>query len=224
VQVLRLVAHELRAHLTVLNGYADLLLDDAHVRREPERVEHALREMRAHLGSLNDISAHLSDAVNDDRAARLPVAMTDFDMAAAAREAVGMAAEVARRHHVRLDVDASRLGKVPVHGDRFQLVTAMRNLLDNACSHGPDGGDALLEVCRDHGEVEVGVRDRGHGLGGLGAEAFEPLRRGESDADGMGLGLSLVAQVARAHGGKVVWQSGEGWSRIGLRFPDRSHA
>jgi signal transduction histidine kinase len=224
LHVLRLVAHELRAHLTVLNGYSELMLDDPRVRRDPGRVEHALREMRSHLACLNDIAAHLSESVNGGRAARLPVAMTDFDMAAAAREAVGMTAEVARRHRVRLPLDDASLGDDPVHGDRFQLVMAMRNLLDNACSHGPDGADALLEVRRSGGDVEVGVRDCGRGLDQLGADAFEPMRRGDAEAGGMGLGLSLVAEVARAHGGKVLWQSGDGWSRIGLRFPDQSHA
>ncbi len=225
LQVLRLVAHELRAHLTVLNGYSTLLLEDDRVRRDPERVEHALSEMRSHLATLNDISAHLADAVGNEgggSVARLPMAMGEVDLRAAAREAIAMASEVARRHRVELRLDDRRLGPDPVCADRFQLVVAMRNLLDNACSHGPDGDAVTLELLREKGEVEIRVRDHGPGLHALGRSAFEPLRRGRATRNGgLGLGLSLVAEVARGHGGRVTWGSEAGGSTIGLRFPDR---
>jgi signal transduction histidine kinase len=193
------------------------------VRRDPEKVEHALHEMRSHLASLTDISTHLSEAVHQGGTARLPLAMSDFDLGAAGREAMEIVAEVARRHRVRLRLDSSRLGSPAVHADRFQLVTAMRNLLDNACAHGPDGGEVVLALERRGDQLLVAVRDRGPGLGELGAAAFEPLRRGEDRAEsGMGLGLSLVAEVARAHGGTVVWENAAdagGWSSVGMRLP-----
>jgi signal transduction histidine kinase len=225
--VLRLVAHELRAHLTVLNGYASLLREDQRVRRDPERVDHALAEMSAHLATLNEICGQLVGAVDPQRERPgLPAAMAAVDLGGAAREALGMTEEVARRHRVRLRLDESGLGQQSVCGDRFQLVVAMRNLLDNACAHGPDGDAVTLEVGRSGGEVVIRARDQGPGLGRLGSGAFEPLRRGrvKKDEPGMGLGLSLVAEVARAHGGEVTWGCDEQGATIGLRFPDRALA
>jgi signal transduction histidine kinase len=225
LHVLHLVAHELRAHLTVLNGYSSLLLEDPQVRGDPKRVERALREIRSHLATLTDMSSHIVELVQADDGPGLPMAVTDFDLAAAAREALAMTADLARRRGVGLGLDVHRLGRDPVHGDRFQLVTAMRNLIDNACTHGPAGADVVLEVGRSGGEVEVRARDRGSGLGSLGAAAFEPGRQGDRHGgQGMGVGLSLVAEVARAHSGEVTWQSWEGWSSVGLRFPDRAAA
>lgn len=222
------MAHELRAHLTVLNGYSALLTEDERVRRDPDRVDHALGEMRSHLATLNDISRHLVEAVDRENGerGRLPTAMSSLDLAAAGREALAMSGEVARRHRVRLCLDDAGLGAEPVRGDRFQLVVAMRNLLDNACAHGPDGDEVTLEMFRCDGDVEVRTRDHGAGLDALGRAAFDPLRRGvparESEG-GLGLGLSLVAEVARSHGGEVTWGHDERGATIGLRFPDRDN-
>jgi len=227
--VLRLVAHELRAHLTVLNGYSTLLMEDERVRRDPDRVGHALEEMRSHLATLNEISSHLVEAVDPGRGgpSGLPTAIAPLDLAAAGREALAMSGEVARRHRVQLNLDDRGLGGDPVEGDRFQLVVAMRNLLDNACAHGPDGDEVTLELFRGDGEVQVRTRDHGAGLDRMGGSAFEPLRRGApagEQSGGLGLRLSLVADVARAHGGEVTWGHDERGATIGLRFPDRDHA
>lgn len=219
--MLRLVAHELRAHLTVLNGYSALFMEDDRVRDDPAKVERALGEMRSHLATLNSISEHLTGALGSGTT-RLPTAITEVDLCGAAREALAMAGEVARRHRVTLRLDDSRLRRETVLGDRFQLVVAMRNLLDNACSHGPEGDVVTLELASEEGDVVIAVRDHGRGLHLLGRRAFEPLRRGRaspSGSGGLGLGLSLVAEVARAHGGRVIWHSDRRGALIGLRFP-----
>jgi signal transduction histidine kinase len=209
----------------VLNGYSSLLVDDQALRRDPDRVEHALLEMRSHLATLNDISQHLADAVgHSDRPPRLDVVFADVDLAAAAAEAVAMARDSARRHGVRLRLDSAALRRSTVRGDRFRLVTAMRNLLDNACAHGPDGGEVVVELTEDGEDVEVRVHDQGSGLGRLGGRAFQPLRRGEPEGEGLGLGLSLVAEVARAHCGRVLWGRDRRGAHIGLRFPRHAHA
>lgn len=224
---LQLVAHELRAHLTVLNGYSSLLLEDERVRRDPAMLEHALTRMRSHLETLTEISSHLVDAVRDgDAAGRLPMDMTAIDLAAAAREALAMSAEVAGRHNVHLSLDDRGLGDGPVRGDRFQLVMAMRNLLDNACAHGPDGGAVTLRISREDGDVVIRVHDQGRGLDLLGQRAFEPRRRarraGQDSEAGLGLGLSLVAEVARAHDGEVTWDRDRRGASIGMRLLDQA--
>jgi two-component system sensor histidine kinase SenX3 len=221
--MLRLVAHELRAHVTVLAGYSELL-DDEVVRQDPERCRVALAAMRTHLDSLRDMASHLSQSVEARAPERLAFTPGAVDLHRAALEAVEFARGAARSRRITLRCDLGGLSSGAVHGDRFHLVTAMRNLLENACRYGPPGGTVTLGVARRDGNVEVLVHDEGDGLRLVGDDAFRPFTRGQESGQcapaGMGLGLSLVAQVAQAHGGVAVWGDGEnGGSVIGFRFP-----
>lgn len=221
--MLRLVAHELRAHVTVLAGYSELLDDDA-VRLDPERCRVALAAMRSHLDSLRDMAAHLSRAVDGRSSERLAFQAGRVDLHRAALEAVEFARDLARSRGITLQCDLTGLAGGMVQGDRFHLVTAMRNLLENACRYGPPGGTVTLSVACTEGHIEVLVHDQGEGLRLVGDDAFRPFTRGQDSGQqapgGMGLGLSLVAQVAQAHGGVAVWGDGEnGGAVIGFRFP-----
>jgi len=221
--MLRLVAHELRAHVTVLAGYSELL-DDEVVRQDPERCRIALAAMRSHLDSLRDMANHLSRAVDGRTADRLAFQADRVDLHRAALEAVEFARDAARSRGITLRCELGGLGDGTVQGDRFHLVTAMRNLLENACRYGPPGGGVTLSVSRSDGHIEVLVHDQGDGLRLVGDDAFRPFTRGQDSGQqapsGMGLGLSLVAQVAQAHGGVAVWGDDEnGGAVIGFRFP-----
>jgi signal transduction histidine kinase len=221
--MLRLVAHELRAHVTVLSGYSELLDDEA-VRTDPERCRVALAAMRSHLDSLRDMANHLSQAVENRAPERLAFQPDQVDLHRIALEAVEFARGAARSRGVTLQCDLTRLRDGAVQGDRFHLVTAMRNLLENACRYGPPGGTVTLSVARTDGHIEVLVHDQGDGLRRVGDDAFRPFTRGQDSGlaapTGMGLGLSLVAQVAQAHGGVAVWGDDEnGGAVIGFRFP-----
>lgn len=212
---LRLVAHELRAHVAVLNGYTDLLRDTA-VRDDPGRLEQALSSIEQHLTALRAMSDHLSSAVRNGG----EVSFGTVDLSELGREAAASVAELARSRDCSVSVEDATARGCPVEGDRFHLLTAMRNLLENACRHGPRGGRVLLRVLATRTRVRIWVRDQGEGLGPLGRAAFEPLTQGdESTAEGMGLGLSLVQETARRHHGRAFWGRDDDGAWVGLEFP-----
>ena len=113
---------------------------------------------------------------------------------------LGLAAEEASR--VDAEVDGPAL---QVQGDERLLRRALRNLLENARRYG--GAEVTVELARSAAGVELRVCDRGPGVPeALRERIFEPFYRlpGHAEqAGGVGLGLSLVRQIAQRHGGSV---------------------
>jgi anti-sigma regulatory factor (Ser/Thr protein kinase) len=88
---------------------------------------------------------------------------------------------------------------------------ALLNLIDNAIKHGPPDGEVLAVAEADRDFVRLSVRDDGPGIARRDhRRIFGRFERGTTEAPGTGLGLYLVDQVARAHGGRVDLQGGDG--------------
>ena len=113
---------------------------------------------------------------------------------------LGLTAEEAAR--VDAEVDGPAL---QVQGDERLLRRALRNLLENARRYG--GSEVKVEIARVAAGAELRVCDRGPGVPEAYRERiFEPFYRlpGHAEqAGGVGLGLSLVHQIAQRHGGSV---------------------
>jgi signal transduction histidine kinase len=136
------------------------------------------------------------------------------------REIAELYAHVADDAGVLIRVDAESAW---VRGDAARLRQAIGNLVDNAIKYTHPGGTVTIEARReaDHGVVRV--TDTGEGIE---ADAlpriWDRLYRAESSRSkpGLGLGLSLVAAIAKAHGGEVTAQSTPGLgSTFTLRVP-----
>ncbi len=107
----------------------------------------------------------------------------------------------------------------PVTIDADAIVTAVSNLIGNAIKHGGRGKRievaARISDLKGRTEVEIGVRDFGPGIAREELRSvFEPFRRTaatrEAQVPGSGLGLSLVREIARAHGGRCEVRNPEG--------------
>ena len=109
---------------------------------------------------------------------------------------------------------------VRVDADPLRLRQALGNLTDNALRHG--AGTVTLSARRVPGGVELEVRDEGPGFPPeLAARAFERFSRGDDarTRGGAGLGLAIVAAIARAHGGRARIAEGPG-AAVRLEIPD----
>jgi signal transduction histidine kinase len=109
--------------------------------------------------------------------------------------------------------------------DRLQMERLVSNLLSNAVKYTPAGGQVRVRLARLNGEVALSVADTGRGIA---AEhlphIFERFYRAPQEEEGpergAGLGLSFVAWIVKAHGGRVdvTSEPGKG-SCFTVRFP-----
>jgi two-component system sensor histidine kinase MtrB len=121
---------------------------------------------------------------------------------------------------IPVDIDAELAGVV-VPADKRRLVRVIANLLDNAAKYA--GGASRVELRQVDGNVHIAVEDEGEGIPEQDrARIFDRFSRGliagrRSTSDGVGLGLSLVAEHVRLHGGDV-WVEDRADGKPGARF------
>ena len=113
-----------------------------------------------------------------------------------------------------LDFKSEVTANLQVRGNREFLAQALANILDNAVKYTPAAGAIMLRVRRrSSGEIEFSVTDTGPGVPEHDrdrvVERFVRLENSRSEP-GAGLGLSLVAAVAEAHGGRLELAEGPG--------------
>jgi signal transduction histidine kinase len=104
--------------------------------------------------------------------------------------------------------------------DPEQMSRAIDNLLINALRHAPAGGRVELTAAVAHATLTFTVADTGPGVDPtIAARLFEPFAT--SRADGVGLGLSIVREIAAAHGGTVELVPGDVGAVFAIRLPCR---
>jgi signal transduction histidine kinase len=214
------IAHDLKTPLTRLRNKAD----------EALRTAKSSEELRAALEAIIEESDNLIRIFNALlMIARLEAgnareALADFDASEAVRDVAELYEALAEEAGVALEVSVEN--DLPVHGSRELLGQAMANLLDNALKYGaaPGGTPQAITVSaqRVDGEVRIAVADRGPGIPeaerGHVLERFVRLETARS-RPGFGLGLSLVAAVARLHGGTLLLEDNEPGLRVVLSLP-----
>jgi signal transduction histidine kinase len=108
-----------------------------------------------------------------------------------------------------------------VTGDRDLLFDAVANLIDNALKHGRQGGEVTVEVGRKNGDAVISIADDGPGIPARESQqVFKRFYRLEHSrrTPGNGLGLSLVAAVARLHGARIKMSDNAPGLKVSLVF------
>ena len=189
-------SHELRTPLSLLRTELELALRRP---RSAEELEAALRSAGdevERLGRLADDLLVLSQLEDGRMPLRVEAVEPRELLDTVARRFAARATAAGRALEVHADDDAE------LFGDPLRLEQALGNLVDNALRHG--AGAVRLEAQRVDGGVELRVEDEGSGLPpAYLPHAFERFTRADESRarGGAGLGLAIVAAIARAHGG-----------------------
>ena len=210
-------SHELRTPLASIRGYAELS------RREtepvPASVQHALRRVESESLRMQGLVEDLLLLARLD--AGRPLDREPVDLTLVCLDAVSDAQVAGPDHAWALDLPQE---PVELVGDEGRLRQVLTNLLANARTHTPPGTTVTTRL-RERGDlVEVVVADDGPGIPeALQSTVFERFARGDDSrsraAGSTGLGLSIVAAVARAHGGQVRLESEPGRTEFVVSLP-----
>jgi two-component system sensor histidine kinase VanS len=202
-------SHELRTPLAATQTMLEVALSDPHADRDELR-EVARRVLETNRRNIETVEALLDlSEIEQGGAAREPVSLGSL-----VREAVReSAAEAdARALTVAAEVDEA----LTVRGDTVLLRQAVGNLVRNAVRHNVDGGRVDISARADADDVRLRVENTGRLLPeGIVGSLTEPFvraagRTAGATMRGHGLGLAIVASVARAVGGSVELRARDG--------------
>lgn len=205
--------HELATPITVARMALEALGEQ---RDDPamvgKMVEIAQRNLR--------LADHLLEVLGRAQALqRGPVELSwaQVDLGELVRECVGDVGTIlAGRHEVVVAVEQAVV--LPADPDGVRQI--LSNLLTNAAKFSPDSSEIEVSVSVTAEHAAVAVRDRGSGISPEDVQRiFEAGQRLDRNAPGMGLGLFVARQLARAHGGDLHVEEAAGGSRFVLQLP-----
>lgn len=221
------IAHDLKTPLTRLRNNADQALRG---RASPEELRAALEANIEESDNLIRIFNALLTIARLEAGGASRDTLDSFDVAEVARDVGELYEAVAEEAGVALTITAPP--DLRVRGSRELVGQAVANLIDNALKYGadnPDAGERSVAVSagREGAEVAISVADHGPGVPeaerGHVQERFVRLESART-RPGFGLGLSLVAAVARMHGGRLVLEDNQPGLRAVLRLPLEAEA
>ena len=214
------VSHELKTPVGAISLLAEALESSADDEEAVRRFVKRMHKESARLAAL------VQDIIELSRLQGASVIQEGHpvDINAVIAEAVDRSQLPAESKNIAIVVGGRTDGKV--FGDQDLLVTALRNLIDNAIRYSPANTRVGIGVRSKEDLVSISVTDQGEGLSAEDQErVFERFYRVDAarsrHTGGTGLGLSIVKHVASNHGGEVtLWsQPGQG-STFTLRLPE----
>jgi signal transduction histidine kinase len=218
------VSHELKTPLTSIRMFSELLADGRVAGQEKQKSY--LHIITSEAARLTRLINNVLDFSRSERGEK-KYNFSDFDLAALANETVATYRPHLESSGFQLEASIPQT-PIRVQGDRDALAQIIVNLLSNAEKYSNGQKAITVEIpptdTRSTSTV-VNVLDRGLGVpSGLEEKIFEQFYRVpdalSSGIQGSGLGLTLARQIARAHGGDVVYSAREGGgSCFSLQLP-----
>jgi PAS domain S-box-containing protein len=194
------VSHDLRAPLTSINGFAELLL-----REQGPKLDATANR---YLTRIRDGSVRMAGLIQDllglSRVTQQSIESRPIDLL----PPIEMTVKALREAEPTRNVTFTAPATIDAHGDLKLLSLALANLLANAWKYTGKTAEARVEAgfCEQAGEMVYFVKDNGAGFNPDYADRlFRPFVRlhSESEFPGTGIGLATVARIISRHGGRI---------------------
>lgn len=208
------ITHDLKAPLTSIIGYADLLLETSQEKMPPEEIEY--------VGIIKQEGVRLTRMINDIlNATRIEYGRLELSPEQVTLKEI--IEEVVKKfgiHKDKFNFTVTADSQLPLLWlDREFVERVFMNLVSNAVKYSPDGGLIKIDIYAQGSNVRVDVIDNGIGLSQESlSHVFEKFFRVKSEATkgigGTGLGLVIVKGIVEAHGGSMTVSSTSGQGSI----------
>jgi two-component system sensor histidine kinase TctE len=213
-------AHQLRTPIAGLKTQTELAL-----RQTPAgEAQTTLRQLRTATERSTRLVNQLLSLARAEPGSGRTLLAEQVDLVALGREVAKEWVPQALARHLDLGFDCVE-ARVVIQGDSFQLREMLNNLLDNAIRYTQSGGQVTVHVAIENERPVISVEDNGPGIPESDRDrVFERFYRVlGTGVEGCGLGLSIVHEVAQAHGAEAMLTAGDGGSgtRVRVIFPRR---
>jgi heavy metal sensor kinase len=211
------VSHELRIPLSILKGQTELSLRRL---RSEEEYRKVLESNLEEIQRMEKIVERLLFLSRADRG-EIQLNYTAINLNALINQVCSQFQVLAREKNIQLRSDGN--GSIPLMGDEILIRELLLNLVQNAMTYTPAGGEVLLSLEKDEGQIKISVSDTGCGISENEIphifDRFYQVDKSRS-SQGSGLGLSICKWIAQAHQGKITVDSTVGrGSRFTVHLP-----
>lgn len=202
------VAHDLRTPMTRLRGTAEMALRSESSRPQDHReaLADCLEESDRVLTLLNTLMD-----ISEAETGTMKLKLAALNVASLIEEIVELYEHVAEDKDITVSFDCPR--HICINADLNRMRQVLANLLDNAVKYSGRNASVTIAAHEQNGQIVIRVADNGSGIPAAEiSKIWDRLHRGDASRSqpGLGLGLSLVEAVVRAHRGRVGVQSEPG--------------
>ena len=205
------VTHDIKGHLATIQGCLAVVVDRMPGKFDDQEADLISRAYMRSIKLTNFVRALLR--LTQMRMSN-KLAMDDFSLAEALRNAVGTVEVKAEDKSITLNCDIEPSVK-NIRGNQFSIEEMVANLLLNAIKYTPADGRVCIKARNRDDSVQVEISDTGIGIPAdeqdkVFDEFFRATNARRTERDGTGLGLSIVKYIVERHGGQISVESEEG--------------
>ena len=209
------LTHELKSPLSAIRGAAELLQEEM----PPQQQARFIANIRAEAERIARIVDRMLDLARLENRREKPE-MEPVELDAMVRTVAE--SQLLAGKNIKMEIAVP--DRLTINGNPFLLHQALENLVHNAIEFSPAGGTVKVEVVADGEQVTVSITDQGPGIPDYALdrifERFYSLGRPDTGRKSTGLGLNLVREVAKSHGGTIrVVNRPEGGALAELTLP-----
>jgi len=211
------LTHELKSPLSAIRGAAELLQEEM----PPQQQARFIANIRAEAERIARIVDRMLDLARLENRREKPD-MEPVELDAMVRTVAESHEPLLAGKNIKIEIAVP--DRLTINGNPFLLHQALENLVHNAIEFSPADGTVRVEVVPEGDQVTVSITDEGPGIPGYALDRifdrFYSLGRPGTGRKSTGLGLNLVREVAKSHGGTIrVVNRPEGGALAELTLP-----